>query len=289
MECESIQTWLFRADTMQPECWPTDLADHVQGCPECSKLARELRRLEDDWRAQPLPAEAEQARIAFLRQLPELRESLKPSRRQLHRNLRWLAAAAILLAVGPFAYLMINRPTEAVASSEIVDKLIDLNIALASAAPADRKRIYAEREGDLRTSLQSARLRKEDRAIADKCLENGQWIAEHNDPVAEADHLSAIADMLVGRVSAESRRGDLKETERNYDRYNKIWERVNSVPKNQWEPEKKKGFEQQWQKHDNYQREQFQLMHDRAQPEMKKFFESLKKGRAPVPAVEIKK
>jgi hypothetical protein len=273
---------------MHPECWPHDLAEHVQTCAECSKLARDLRQLEDDWRRLPVPPEADQARAAFVLQLPALRATVKPPRRRYAPAVRWAMAAGILIAVGPFVYMIVS-PGAVVASSNIVDDLIAWNLTLTSAEPGERQRLVAEREAELRDNLQKAKLTQEDREFAKNLLENAKWMAFNNDPLVEAGKWSDIADTLVTRIDLAAKQGDVQDAQRNASRYSKVrdqgvqscMERANQKV---WEPEQKlKGFGE-IQRHDQWQRDQFEKMADHARPEMKKFFEMMqKKGRPTFP------
>jgi hypothetical protein len=275
---------------MHPECWPHDLAEHVQSCAECSQLARDLRQLEDDWRHLPIPPEAEQAKAAFVQRLPALRATVAPPRRRRRHApaVRWAIAAMLLTVIAPFLYMIVS-PGTASASPDIVDDLIAWNLALTSAEPGARQRLLAEREAGFLDNLQKAKLPKGERELAEKLLENGRWMAANNDPLEEATRLSDIADKLVGRIDMVAKRGDVQETERSVTSYWKVRDEgvhncIERASQKGWEPEKKqKGFEE-IQRHDQWQREQFEKMMERARPDMKKIFESMKnKGRPPFP------
>jgi hypothetical protein len=279
---------------MQPECWPHDLAEHVQTCAECSKLARDLRQLEDDWRHLPIPPEADQARAAFVQQLPALRTTVKPPRRRFAPAVRWAAAAMILSVVSPFLYLIMS-PGAVVASPNIVDDLIAWNLTLSSAEPGARQRLLAEREAGLRDNLQKAKLPQEEREFAEKLLENGKWMAVNNDPLVEAGKLSDIADTLVTRIDLAAKQGNVQDAQRNVSRYSKVRDEgvhgcMQRANQKVWEPEQKqKGFGE-IQRHDQWQRDQFEKMADHARPDMKKFFEMMqKKSRPALPFPGLKK
>jgi hypothetical protein len=273
---------------MHPECWPDDLAEHVQACAECSKLVRDLRQLEDDWRHLPMPAEADQAKAAFVQRLPALRATIAPRRRRLAPAMRWAMAAGILLAVSPFLYRSMS-PGAAVATSNIVDELIAWNVALSSAEPGERQRMLAEREAGFQDNLQKAKLPKAERDMAERLLDNGRWMAVNNDPLGEAGKLSDIADTLVTRIDLAAKKGNVEVAQRDVSRYSKVWDEgvhgcMQRVNQKAWEPElKQKGFGE-IQRHDQWQRDQFEKMSERAPPQMKKIFEEMqKKGRPQFP------
>ena len=266
---------------MHPECWPSDLAEHVASCASCSQLARDLRQLEDDWRHLPMPAEADQSKAAFLQNLPALKASTFPARRRWSPAARWAAAAMILIAVGPFAW-MVFSPAGANASSDIVDQLIDWNLELTAAEPGDRQRLLADREVGFRQDLQKLRLPAEERDLAEKLLENGRWMAVNNDPLEEAGRLSDIADKLAGRIDSAAKQGSLQDTQRCVSRYKKVWDEGvhNSMDRaaqmKPWEMEKRQGFEHM-ERRDQSHREEFEKMMERARPEIRKVLESFQK------------
>jgi len=73
MDCEPARNCIFQADTLDPVCWPTDVAERMAKCAACTQTALELRQIEDDWRHLPVPADAIQAQTAFLQKLPAMR------------------------------------------------------------------------------------------------------------------------------------------------------------------------------------------------------------------------
>ena len=71
MDCRQVQDWLFDADDPRPErCDVPEVAKHLATCAACQARAVELVRLQESWRSIPLPASADEARLAFLEQLP---------------------------------------------------------------------------------------------------------------------------------------------------------------------------------------------------------------------------
>jgi RNA polymerase sigma factor (sigma-70 family) len=69
MKCESAQTALLQAEQLQPKTWPADLAEHVKRCAACTRIVKDLRKLEKTWREQPVPEECETAKADFLQKL----------------------------------------------------------------------------------------------------------------------------------------------------------------------------------------------------------------------------
>ena len=133
-------------------------------------------------------------------------------------------AACLLLAVGMGVWLMLPAP-EARASSELVEKLIEWNVDLAQAqTPEERGRIFAEQSAALKTSLQQSDLPADDRALAQTLLDNGNWLAEHDDPLDQADRFNVVADQLVERMNKATAKGNDKEIRRFARHYRQVME-----------------------------------------------------------------
>ena len=281
MDCEHTQSWLLQADTLHPECWPSDLAEHVKQCSACGPLACEMRQLEDDWRHMPIPAGAEIAQKAFLEKLPAFKAALTPVRRRWAPTARWAAVAVFLIGVGSVTWVMM-LPGGAQASSDIVERLIDFHLTLSETVDlAERQRLLAEREHGFREDLLKARITPEERELAEKLLENGLWLAAHDDPLEEAGRYSDITDKLVGRIETATKMGNIGDTERHASCYKKMefgmhqnMERAAQMkPK---EAAKWPGFEQ-IQKRDQWQRQQMEKITECARPDLRKLLESMHK------------
>jgi hypothetical protein len=211
MDCRESREWLLQADDPRPErCHVAGVKDHLASCPNCRSLSAELIGLQDAWRDIPLPASADAARIAFLEQLPAQALQLRrPPRRRLARP-RWLAAALILFGIGLGTWFLVPPP-EAHAAPAVIERLVDWNLDLAHAATTDeRARVYACREGALKRDVDRVPLPEPDRALANLLLENGTWLATHDDPIATADRFSTVADRLVERMQTASARKELR-------------------------------------------------------------------------------
>jgi hypothetical protein len=204
---------LLRAENPRADLHaPADLRKHLKRCPTCASLAVDLQRLEQAWRALPLPPEAHTARDAFLKRLPLGAGTGKVPLSFFRRlgPLGWATAATVLLAItGVTTWLLliansgqgtpeaVNRP----AAPDVVDRLLDWNLSLAQATTLEeRKRILLSKEAELRAVLAAAVLSPEDREFSEELLANGAWLAAHDDPVSEADRFTAVADRLQERM-----------------------------------------------------------------------------------------
>lgn len=233
MNCVYVHTWLMQVDSLLVKDWPRDMNRHLKQCAACAKLARSLFKLEASWRDIPVPEECEQAKVRFLKSLPAAKPakstkpdkqhrlapstSPKPAGRPWH-PIRWIGAAAmVLIAVTAFAWLLFSPTPSRAASSDIVERLIDWNVALTNADADERKRLLQENEPKLREDLAREKplLTAEDAKIAEDLLETGCWLAMNDDdPVAEAERITEISDKLYDRAAAADKKGNEKEKER---------------------------------------------------------------------------
>ena len=229
MKCKSVQIWLQQVETLHVKDWPRNMNRHLKRCAACAKSARQLYKLEEGWRNQPVPEGCDQAKADFIEKLstldqPEKRE--KPARREkrvkpamprptirLWNPTRWAAAAAVVL-VGISAWLLWPAPSRA--SSDIVERLIEWNLAMTNPDPNGRKRLFEEHEAKLRKDLEddNVLLSDDDHKIAKDLLENGCWLAANDDPFAEAERMTDMADKLALRADVAEKRGDEKDKER---------------------------------------------------------------------------
>jgi hypothetical protein len=209
MNCSEAKELLLRADDPRLErCGSPELTEHLTSCPACRSTAAEIAQLEDTWRAQPLPAEADRARLAFLKRLPRVATppASKPRR---YIFPRWIAAAVLLFGIGIAGWFLFSG-SEAQAAPALIERLVDWNVELAEAPPAERERLYAAKQPALAEAVRSTSLGESDRELAGMLLDNGTWLAQNDDPVAAAERFSAVADKLVDHMQSASDRKDTK-------------------------------------------------------------------------------
>jgi hypothetical protein len=209
MNCNQAQEWLLQADSPRPAAWPAAIANHVEQCAACRSLIDDIVHLESTWRKRPTPPEADRSRLAFLESMPKI---AAPRRRPRRPSFRWAAAAAILLCFGVGLWFL-GTPPQAQAAP-LVEQLVDWNLQMTQAeTPAERTRLLAS-EPQLRAAFEKANLPEEDRELASELLENGRWLAENEDPVAQAERFSAVADQLVDHLQKSAARGDTDRARR---------------------------------------------------------------------------
>jgi hypothetical protein len=200
-------------------------------------LAAKLVRLEEAWRELPIPARAEQACEAFLARLPRQRVARSPApfpvRLPFTRS-HWAIAASAAAAVAVVALvtwlILPKHPPiiirEARGTSTIIDRLLNWNLALTqSTSAADRTQLYNEQAEALKSNLQVAALLADDRDLAETLLANASWMAEHDDPVAEADRFNDVADKLLAQMRAATDAGEFPRVTRLTDFYSQVAER----------------------------------------------------------------
>jgi hypothetical protein len=223
MNCATARDWLLSADTAAAS---PDLAAHLQGCPACAALARDIVALEARWRARPLPANAATSKAAFLAHLANPATpapQAAPAPRRWREFLGW--ATALVLLIGAGAVVLVFGPgRDAEAHPDVIEQLVDWNIDLSEAAPADRERIYHERREALQKSLGKALLDADDRKLAERLLDNGGWLAGHEDPVEELDRFTGVADTLLERIEAAG--ADPAKADRLARQFRKVNERA---------------------------------------------------------------
>jgi hypothetical protein len=226
MHCPEVQDWLLQADDPRPEsCGSAKIAEHLGRCEACRLVAQQLTELEQAWRAMPLPPGAEQARTAFLARWSD--GSPQPGPPTLSRRVllqRWAVAASVLAAAGVGAWLLIPGQ-EALASSDLLDQLLDWNLDLTRAQSAgERQRLHAKQATQLAAAIQRASLPGEEAALAASLLENGAWLTASTYPSAEAVRFDALADRLLKLASAAQDRGDSKALNRYLRQYGRAVE-----------------------------------------------------------------
>jgi hypothetical protein len=311
MKCERAQTFLLQAERLESSSWPDEMATHVKACAACHKIVKQLRQLENAWRNDPIPEEAETSKIAFLkklsRQQPAATVAAKPAVKPVlfsWRLLRWSSAAAtaaataamLLIALGVITWLLVS-PGETRAS-DVVERLIDWNLELTNADAKERQRLFEEHEANFKRELEEATLSPEDRQLAEKLLEAARGALNEDDPADEANRLNEVNDRLLDRINKATIKGDEKDFNRCSERYHKIWhwgivplkDRLSRAKMP--EPKKKGGWEQ-FANHEKQQEEKMKKMWEHApphmRPEFRKAFEAFHRKDVRPPFPKFKK
>jgi hypothetical protein len=95
----------------------------------------------------------------------------------------------------------------------IIDRLIELNMQMASADAKKRKQLFSEREEGLRQDLQAAGLSPDDQAMAEKLLEVSRRMAENDKLALQAQAIKEAADKLRIRAELAEEKGKKRESE----------------------------------------------------------------------------
>jgi hypothetical protein len=203
MNCQEVESLLLSGAVADGA-----LADHLAQCSACAELAGSIERLERAVRSLPAPPGAAEARQRFAAVLRE-RQS-QPLRIFRLMPGRWAMAASIVLLLGgagvTWAYLA-HQHTRIVASAEAIDDLVEWNLRLAQPDSTDeRHKLYADSADGARRTADQAPLTEDDRHAADDLMQTGALLADSQDPLAEADHFSQMADLLVSKMDTTARK-----------------------------------------------------------------------------------
>jgi hypothetical protein len=114
-------------------------------------------------------------------------------------------AASVLLAM--LVGLWSLAPVGQAQAAPLVERLVDWDLAMSQARGDERQRLL-EAEPRFRSDLETTTLPPDERELAGHLLETGRWLATNNDPLAEAEHFSQMADRLVARLGNATRRGE---------------------------------------------------------------------------------
>ena len=232
MNCASIKKWLLDADSLQKADWPSDVATHVKTCAGCTSIAKKLRQIERNLRDQPLPPECAKSKQAFLKKHRKPKHDTTPAPQPSSRQYAlWFLlpasgvgmAAAVFIGITILAW-MVFSPTPVQASGDIVDRLIDWNIELASADLPKRKKLVEERGPEFKNELQKVQklLSEDELELANNLIESGHKFADVEDPVAEVERITELRDKLSDRAEIAEKKGKPREFERCEDRFGKI-------------------------------------------------------------------
>ena len=320
MKCETAQEWLLQCESLQPKSWPRGVVKHLRVCTTCYQFGKGVKRLERAWRNLPVPAECEPAKANFLAKLADLKQTERHKPKRGHRpkklptphrptwGMRWLAVAACLfIGIIGVGLLIPGRQktddTGAIASANVVDRIVEWSVDLAKADSEDRKQLFDEYEGSFRTDLKKAVLAPEERQLGEELLDLDGKLAVAADPLAEAEIVTAIADKLMSQAVVAVDKGNKRDAERSgirYGRFNSfavkpMWNRLQpfktpdskgGVPKDKIGFDKDKGFP----KTAVDQKKKLDALYQRspeiARPDLHKQFDALsKKGGPPGPGV----
>ena len=201
-----------------------EVRQHLAGCAACREYLDRLSRLEAAVADFGLPAEAAIAKNAFQERLryrlqpaasataasPGSRRWAGKARAGLWRRLA--VAALLLLATGLASLMLIGGNDTAQAAPEVVDQLVDWNAQLAQTPdlPA-RAELYGRRAMYFRRLLQRASMSPGQAQLAAALLDHGSWLAQHSDPLDEADRFHRLAKMIADQ-------GDQEAGQRNFAR-----------------------------------------------------------------------
>lgn len=224
MDCHVAQDrLLFEEDPARDQLPPGELADHVDQCEACCQFLGQLAKLEQSWRSVPLPAEAEIERERFLQQLR--RQTASPERlRRRPIPTRWLVAASILVVLTIGGGLLITPP-RALASSDVVERLVDWNLSLAHAPSiGERGQIYANRVVFFADELKRTEVPPDDRELVQSLLEKAPELVRVPDPLAEADRFNDLAEKLLARMNDAVQGGDTRRVNQSAKLYRRVAE-----------------------------------------------------------------
>jgi hypothetical protein len=145
---------------------------------------------------------------------------LRPRRKRMWRV---LAAALLFLAAGVGLWLLVLAPEKP--SPDVVESLVDWNLDLSQARSLEvRQEIYDSRVETMRAMLSQTALPAEDRDLAETLLETGSWLTRNDDPAAEAERFSDLADQLVARLDAAAAAKDSRRITKLADTYSRLAE-----------------------------------------------------------------
>jgi hypothetical protein len=210
MDCQEAQDLLYASDAIES---PAEaLRSHMGTCDACRQLQLKLSRLEQAVRQLPVPHGADAAREAFENRLADRAQQTSPRRLPWPLRIGYgrLAAAAVLLIGTSLALWLYYRGGTSPAESDSLSELMALNMDVArQATPEDRAREYSSIAAKYQHYTQQAP--QDQRELAQAIASEGQWLTMNDDPLAEADHFTSLANDLLDRMdrAAEGNRAQL--------------------------------------------------------------------------------
>lgn len=231
MNCLEVQSLLLQSEMNQApdgvfvrfsgDAAARGVANHLAACVACNHLARKLRRLEKAVRSLPEPIDMAAAKDRFIAklQIMDLEPAPQPMsmpaqarRRRVVRksNIFWriadsrlTAAALVMLVIGGSIWTYRAREHQLIASAQAMNSLVEWNLRLAEAkSTAERKRLYDARAEAEKQLASRAHLNAADRKQANTLIENVEFLSTNEDPLAEADHFSQVAEVLITKMDS---------------------------------------------------------------------------------------
>ena len=239
MNCQEVESLLLQSEMNQAPDGvfvrfagdaAREVADHLASCAACNQLARKLRRLEKVVRSLPEPIGMLESKNVFVENLQGMVPEVEPipvsmpifansptrplpsrKRRVVYKsNIFWriadsriTAAALVLLVIGGSVWTYLAREEQVLASAQALNNLVEWNLKLAEHnTTLERQRLYAARAEAERQLAMRAHLNADDRRQADTLIRNGEFLSTNEDPLAEADHFSQMADVLITKMAS---------------------------------------------------------------------------------------
>jgi hypothetical protein len=222
MDCTNVESWLLESEDRRRV--PSNVAEHVDECATCRRMVEYLDVLEAAWRQSPPVGDAERSKQEFLARLARD----EPKRVRIHPRAastkawpRWALAASIFLAIGLGVWLALSD-RQAVASTDVLDRLVDWNLSLTEAGAADRKDAYAHDAREFRQSVANAHLRGPEAELASTLLNTAESLATSDNSLAHLNGFRDMADRLAELIDVAIERGDVKRAELLARQYRRI-------------------------------------------------------------------
>ncbi len=239
INCQQAQEQLLALEDLACTKLPPELAAHLAACDQCHAMYAKLQRLDEAMRELSAAPGAQLARERFIRQynLPPKLPAAAPSRktpvapawfmRFRSHALRNLAIAASLLICLGVILSLVNSERSANASEPLVDQLVQWNANLAEAqTPEEREKIFNDHAAQFDKEIARQTLTSEDRLLAQKLAQNGRILKQNNDPIAAAEHLEDINELLLQRIASAAPKGENRAAKRFDQNYARLANRL---------------------------------------------------------------
>ncbi len=200
------------------------LADHVSACAACQRRLGDLARIEQTWRAIPLPTNAQTGPDRFRSSSPAS-AALPPTRNSRPKlPVRWLVAASILIVAAISGGLFMRASTR--------HRLNGCRGTAGRLEPepgscpsvVERGQIYADHVTRFQDELKRAEVPAHDRDLVQTLLERAPELVRIPDPLAEADRFNELAEKLLARMSDATQGGDTRRINQSAALYRRVAE-----------------------------------------------------------------